>query len=194
MLRRFELAILIGIIVGVMFTSLGVFAGESEQIRSEVFRLHLLPNSDSDADQALKLHVRDALLAGRADLFSGAANREEVISLTSEHLESIVRIAQDEILRRGYDYPITAEIVNMHFSTRDYREGLILPAGRYDAVRVTIGEGGGENWWCVMFPPICLPAASAEPTDLEEQIARLGQTSGYRPKFAVVEIFERLRG
>ena len=192
MLRRFDFAILIGIIFGLAMSSFGVFAGESARIREEVLRLHIIASSDSGRDRELKLAVRDAVLSERPELFAGEATKAEARELARVHLPEIERIAADEIVRRGYDYPVRAEVVNMHFATRQY-EGFILPAGRYYAIRLTIGSGAGQNWWCIMFPPMCIPAASQETHPIEEQIAQLGQTPRYRAGFAVVELWESLR-
>jgi len=192
MLRRFEFAILIGIIFAVAVSSFGAFAGESARIREEVFRLHIMANSDSQHDQDLKLAVRDAVLNERPELFAGGTTKAEARELALAQLTEIEQIAADEIARRGYSYPVRAEVVSMHFATRQY-EGFILPAGRYDAIRITIGGGAGANWWCIMFPPMCIPAASRNEHPLEEQLAYLGQTPRYRAGFAVVEIVESLR-
>ena len=192
MLRRFDLAILIGVLFAFALSSFGVFAGESARIREQVFRLHIVANSDSPCDQTLKLAVRDAVLNERPELFAGGATKAEAKDLSLAQLPEIQQIAADEIARRGYAYPILAEVVNMHFATRQY-EGFILPAGRYDAIRITIGEGAGQNWWCIMFPPMCIPAASQSVHPLEEQLAYLGQAPRYRAGFAVVEIVEDLR-
>ena len=192
MLKRFELALLLGVIISVVLTSVSAFAQESAQIRGEVVRLHLLANSNSPGDQALKLKVRDAVLTARPEIFEGSYTRQQALELASEHLPEIKQIARDEISRQGYNYPVYAEIVNMYFATIRY-EGFILPAGRYDAIRLVIGEGTGENWWCVMFPPMCIPAVKAPGGHpVEEQIARLGQTPRYQPKFAVVELVESI--
>ena len=192
MLRRLDLALLIGVIFALAISSISAFAGESASIREQVLRLHIVANSDSKTDQALKLAVRDAVLGERPELFSGGTTRDEARELAAVQLPEIEEIARIEIARRGYDYPVRAEIVNMYFATRQY-EGFILPAGRYDAIRLTIGQGQGENWWCIMFPPMCIPAASQDAHPLEEQLAQLGQTPLYRPGFAVVEIVEGLR-
>ena len=192
MLQRFEFAILIGIIFAVAMSSFGAFAGESARIREEVFRLHIVANSDSECDQALKLAVRDAVLSQRPELFAVGATLDEARELAALQLHEIEGIARAEVVRRGYDHPVRAEIVNMHFATRQY-EGFILPAGRYDAIRLTIGQGAGENWWCIMFPPMCIPAASQDTHPVEEQIVQLGQAPRYRAGFAVVEIWEGLR-
>ena len=192
MLTRFEFALLIGVIFGVALSSFGAFAGESARVREEVLRLHIVANSDSGVDQTLKLAVRDAVLGGRPELFADSSTKAEARELAALHLPEIEEIAREEVLRRGHAYQVRAEVVNMHFATRQY-EGFILPAGRYDAIRLTIGEGQGENWWCIMFPPMCIPAASQSPHPLEEQLAELGQAPHYRPGLAVVEIMEGLR-
>ena len=192
MLKRLELSVLLGMIVAVILSGIGAFAGEIAEIRGQVFRLHLLAHADSQPDEALKLAVRDAILTRRPEILGGGATKEEARQLALKHLSEIERIAQSEIHRLGYSYPVSAEIVNMYFATRRY-EGFILPAGRYDAVRLIIGEGGGNNWWCIMFPPMCIPAARPGDSSLEEQIAHFGQAARYKPKFAVVELIESLR-
>ena len=192
MLKRFEIALLIGLIVGIMISSLSAFASESAQIRSQVLRLHVIANSDNEEDVDLKFAVRDAVLESRAELFASAGDIEEIRELAAQSLDIIEAAARDEISRRGYSYTVRAELVNMYFATRQY-EGFIMPAGRYDAVRLIIGDGGGENWWCVMFPPMCLPAAGqGSGASLQERINALGQTPQYVPKFAIVELIEGL--
>jgi len=192
-MKRFEVAILCGIVLAIIISSFTAFAGQCEEVRGEVVRLHILANSNSDEDQALKLAVRDAVLEGTSGIFTLSVDKEQIEQLTFENLPLIEEIAASEIRRCGYEYPVTAEVVNMYFETRTY-ENATLPAGYYDAVRITIGSGAGQNWWCVMFPPMCIPAATgAEGTELEEQIASLGQQPQYEPKFAVVELVESLK-
>ena len=192
-MKRIELAVLIGVILSVVVSSFSVFARESEQLRDEVLRLHIMPNSDSYADQQLKLAVRDAVLREQPELFVEAITREDALVQARERIIEIEQLALIEVSHRGYDYSVTADVVNMYFPTRNY-EGFILPAGRYWAVSITIGSGGGQNWWCVIFPPMCIPAAQP-PTERtpEEQLVRLGETPHYRPKFALVELIESLR-
>jgi len=192
-MNRLEVSLLIGIIVSAMLCSITAFAGECKEIRADVLRLHILANSDTDEDQDLKLAVRDAVLEGTSELFVTASGKEEIESRAQENLCAIQAIAQETIAGHGYDYPVEISIVNMYFETRAYGEDT-LPAGYYDAVRIVIGEGAGRNWWCVMFPPMCIPAATdKESSSLETQIHQLGQTPQYTPKFAVVEAVESLR-
>ncbi|MDR2909307.1 MAG: stage II sporulation protein R [Oscillospiraceae bacterium] len=192
-MKRFELALVIGMIAAVGLSSVGAFGAQCEEVRAGVLRLHILANSDEKEDQALKLKVRDAVLNETIEMFSDSDEKAEIEAVTRERLEVFEEAAKAVVKAEGYDYEVSARIVNMYFETREY-EGIKMPAGRYDAVRMTIGEGEGANWWCVMFPPMCVPAATGKQSlAVEGQIARLNETPRYIPKFAVVEFIERLR-
>ena len=150
--------------------SVGAFAYNCSRVRSDVLRMHVIANSDCGADQQLKLMVRDAVLEAAA---------REVIE------------------RAGYDYPVSVNVVNEYFATRCYGS-LTMPAGRYTAVKVVIGEGAGRNWWCVMFPPLCLPAAQDRGGNLDaffdDGELKVVESSGrYEPRFKIVEIIEKLK-
>lgn len=191
-MKRFDLALIIGLIISVLLSSFSVFAKECEEVRASALRLHILANSDLEEDQALKLAVRDAVLLQTSDLFTGSANKAEAKAAAEKRLDEVIRIAESEIERQGYTYPVSARVVNRFFDTRVY-DDFMMPAGRYDAVQIEIGQGKGTNWWCVMFPPMCIPAASEhEQTPLEEQIHQLGQPV-YKPAFAMVEAIELLQ-
>lgn len=187
-MKRFDISLVIGLVMAVLITSFTSFARDCAEVRQGVVRLHVLANSDSEADQSLKLAVRDKILEETAELFSSSTSKEEAELAVREQLGLIEETARGEVLRQGYDYPVKAELVNMFFKTRGY-DGAILPAGRYDAVRVSIGTAKGKNWWCVLFPPLCVPAAS-EKLPVEEQIERLGQQPQYVPKLALLEFAE----
>lgn len=120
-----------------------------------LLRLHVIANSDSEEDQALKLKVRDDILAATRELFRGVTTREEAIRLVSENLELIEEVAKERIMAEGKDYSVTACLGKFEFPDRTYG-GIEVPAGAYDAVRVVIGTGAGANWWCILFPPLCL--------------------------------------
>ncbi len=134
------------------------FYGACEEIRGDVLRLHILANSDSDEDQKLKLKVRDGLLGYTDELFSECIDKNEALRLAQEHIGEIRSFAEKTVREYGYSYPVQAYVTNMSFDTREYGK-LTLPAGRYDAVRIIIGKGEGHNWWCVLFPALCLPSA-----------------------------------
>lgn len=189
-MKRIDLALGLGLVAAICITSFTAFAQDCDAVRQSVVRLHILANSDSDDDQALKLAVRDAILAETSDLFENARSKEQAGENVTKQLAEIESIAENVITMRGYDYKAEAEFVNMFFETKSYGE-IVMPAGHYDAVRVKIGSAKGKNWWCVMFPPMCVPAVS-EKTDVEIQIENLGQQPKYVPKFAVVELVEKI--
>ena len=135
------------------------FHGTCEGVREQVVRLHILANSDSAEDQALKLKVRDAVLDATADWQEEAATPAEALALAEERLPILQAVAQEVVAAEGYDYAVEAEVCRMYFTTRQY-DTVTLPAGTYDAVRLSIGEGEGQNWWCVMYPPLCVGAAT----------------------------------
>ena len=192
-MKLWEKCALFGLFCAVLFSMLG-FTAVCESIPDEVLRLHILANSDSEADQALKLRVRDRLLEESASLMDGASTREEALAAVETILPALREAAQDEVYRAGYSYPVTAELTEMYFPTREY-EDVTLPAGRYEALRVAIGEGEGHNGWCVLFPALCLPAAqdSAALGDVlsAEQLGVV--EGGYEVRFKAVELYEQLR-
>ncbi len=193
-MKRFEVAMVLGFALSVALTSVFSFASDCSAVREEVLRLHILANSDSDADQKLKLRVRDRVLAETGELFSGAESLEKAQSLARDNLQKIEAAAKDEISKSGFDYDVSAGLCRMYFETRHY-DGYTLPAGMYDAVRVEIGSAEGKNWWCVMFPPICLGSAM-DKDELEKVLSESGEdvitgTQKYKAKFFIVELFER---
>ena len=126
----------------------------SSDLCESVFRLHIIANSDSVEDQNLKYKVRDNVIAYMNTLCSNTTSKEEVISIANEHLEDFRKIAIDTIKTNGFNYNATVEINNVFFPTKTYGD-LSLPEGYYDALRIKIGNASGQNWWCVMFPPLC---------------------------------------
>ena len=127
-----------------------VFAG----LQDNIFRLHILANSDSKEDQHLKLLVRDAIIDYIEEINSTSTSKEETIQNISNHLDSIQQISQKIIQEHGFNYSISLEIGNFYFPTK-YYGNISLPAGNYDALKINIGEASGQNWWCSLFPPLC---------------------------------------
>lgn len=170
------------------------FEAQCSELSQDVFRLHILANSDSEADQSLKIKVRDEVLDYTEDLFNSANSKEEAESIISDNLQSISNVAYQTVLDNGYDYVVNAEITNMYFTTR-YYEGYTLPSGMYDALRITIGEGEGHNWWCVMYPSICISSAEDKESKAKEALDddeyNIVCNEQYQYKFKVVEIFEK---
>ena len=176
------------------------FQARCAGIRKEVLRLHVIANSDSETDQRAKLYVRDKLLQAGADLFDGsvdAAGAEAELTPRIAELENNARTALQEL---GLNYPVRVTVGEEYFNTRTYEEaGITLPAGRYRAVLVTLGEGVGRNWWCVMFPPLCLPAAcprgaiSLDAVLTNGQLRLVKSNPNYEIRFKIVELWEMLK-
>ncbi len=182
----------------VLVLTLGIcgFDAKCDTIRENVLRLHVLANSDSESDQALKLKVRDALLTASSEVFENCESEDEAVLQAQKNIDRFTEIAQKTVKDNGYDYLVTVEIADTWFETRDY-ENFSLPAGTYEALRVVIGQGGGHNWWCVMFPSICLPAATDKKdfsSVLEDDTAEIvEQPSRYKARFKIVEVFQKVR-
>ncbi len=193
--RKLELSLFCGLFIAVLLsiTSFGASCGE---IRQNVLRMHVIANSDSEADQALKLQVRDAVLEEGKELFDGSLTAEQAENILDGDKERLRAAAESVIQENGFDYGVTVEIGKDFFSTRTYDGKVTLPAGEYEAVRVIIGEGKGQNWWCVMFPPLCLPAAEAQAdigdvlSDREEKLVE--SDPKYEARFKIIEIFEKI--
>ena len=173
----------------------------STDIANSVFRLHVIANSDSKEDQDLKYKVRDSLLNYMKEICGDCKNKNEAIALVAEHQEEFKQIALQTIHDEGYSYDVNINIGNFEFPTKDYGN-ISLPAGFYDALRVEIGEAKGQNWWCVMFPPLCfvdvtsgvVPEESKEQleNDLsEEEYALVSEDSDVKIqfKFKILEFF-----
>ena len=192
-MKLIEKCLLFGFFCAVLFSMLG-FTAQCESIPDKVFRLHILANSDSAEDQAVKLRVRDRILEESAGLMDGVSTREEAEAAAAQSLPKLQAAAEDEIRQAGYAYPVQAEITRMYFPTRQY-ESVTLPAGEYDALRISIGEAKGKNWWCVLFPALCLPVAedSAQLSDVLSS-GQLDVVQGsYEIRFKAVEWYEQLR-
>ncbi|MDR0530492.1 MAG: stage II sporulation protein R [Oscillospiraceae bacterium] len=181
------------------FASLCSFQARCAGIRREVLRLHVIANSDSDLDQRAKLYVRDELLRAGAALFDGSINAASAEAAIAPRVPELERCAQKALLAFGLNYPVRVEVGEDYFPTRVYEEaGVTLPAGRYQAVRVILGGGEGRNWWCVMFPPLCLPAARARrPVALDAlftggQLRVLRSNPKVEIRFKIVELWEGL--
>lgn len=192
-MKMIEKSIILAMILTVLFSFCG-FAEQCENISDRVLRLHVLANSDSKEDQDLKLKVRDRILEESKDLLSGVTGKEEAKEKVEQALPAIQKIAEDEIQKQGYNYSVQVELTNMYFTTREY-DTITLPAGEYDALRISIGKAEGHNWWCVIFPQMCLPAAE-EKQELSDVLnaKQMEIVEGkYELKFKTLEIYEQVR-
>ena len=174
----------------------------SKDISDSVFRLHVLANSDSAEDQNLKYKVRDKLLEYMNSLCKNTSSKQEAINIANSHLDDFKEIAKNVIIENGYNYDVNVEIGNFEFPTKTYGD-ISLPSGYYDALRVKIGKAEGQNWWCVMFPPLCfidvtsgvVPDESKESLKEnmnEEEYALISESdsnNGISFKFKILELF-----
>ena len=194
-MKRLETSVCLGLVFAVLL-SIASLNTECSEIRDSVLRLHVLANSDSAEDQALKLKVRDRILSVSEKMFSHAATKEEAVEDARNHLSLLQEEAQKVIFDDGYAYPVSVSLETSYFTTRSYGN-VTLPAGEYQALRVVIGDGGGHNWWCVMFPPLCISAASEEEAQLSDVLSpeqmTLVESDGYEIKFKCVELYEEFR-
>lgn len=158
----------------------------SSKYAENILRFHVIANSDTMQDQALKLKVRDAVGCKVSDLAESATNAQETANVVAEHSEEIIKAAEECIKKEGFDYKVSIEIGEFYFPTKHYSK-MSLPAGEYDAVRIIIGEGNGENWWCVLFPPLCFSNGNAvEDFDAENK-------EKVTVKFKITEVFQEIK-
>lgn len=194
-MKLFVKSVCIAFVLAVIY-SLIPFQAQCENISNDVFRLHILANSDSEYDQSVKLKVRDRVLEYTRELFDSAGSKKEAEELIAENLSEIESVAEAELKSLGCDHTVTAEIKNMYFTTRHY-EAFTLPSGIYDALRITIGSGKGHNWWCVMYPSICVSAAAEQDERakqaLDTEEYEIVKNEKFTYKFKVIELFEKLR-
>ena len=198
--KKFYVAIVI-LLVTMMALSFLPVHGE-RAIYDTVVRLHVLANSDTEADQALKLTVRDTVLTTAAPYLEGCTTQAEAIAALTTHLSDLETAAAATITAEGYDYPVTVLLGEEDYPTRTY-ESCAFPAGTYVSLRVLIGEGEGQNWWCCLFPPLCLSAATAKnEADNEDAFIQVGLTKDqygiitetgktkYKVRFKLLEVLE----
>ena len=194
-MKLFEKSLIIGFLLTFIFSFTG-FANNCDNLSTKVLRLHILANSNSKADQELKIKVRDKIIEKSGDFLNGATDKVSAQNLTAENLENIKKIALEEVQNQGFSYPINVEITDMYFPTRKYGN-TTFPAGHYDALRILIGEGKGRNWWCVIFPQMCLGSAKSSATadailsNSEKDIVNSGEK--YEIKFKMVEWFYSIK-
>ena len=196
--NRFAVGIVI-LLVCLMALSFLPVHGERE-VYDTVVRLHVLANSDTEEDQALKLKVRDAVLEVTSPLVEGCTTQAEAIEILNTHLSDLEAAALAAVEAEGYGYSVTVLLGEEDYPTRVY-ESCAFPAGTYVSLRVLIGEGEGQNWWCCLFPPLCLSAATAKEEN-EDAFIQVGLTKDqygiitetgktkYKVRFKILEVIE----
>lgn len=194
-IRILEISLSLGLVISIIFSVVS-FGFNCKDVRNNVVRLHILANSDSEEDQRIKLIVRDELLSCGKDLFSGIVNVDNAKEILEKQKNEIINKINNILYINGFEYSSDICLVREYFTTRSY-EGFTLPAGEYLAVKVLLGKGEGKNWWCVMFPPLCLPAANDEDS-LDIYINEKGAEAvqnyrKYEMRFKIIEIYENIK-
>ena len=176
---------LLGIIIILIMVLTGgwVAAQQNQPLTQSVLRLHVIANSDSVNDQALKMAVKDDVVAMMKEQFTGVEDAREARKLAEQEIPRIKAAAEAKIKASGYDYPVQVMVGEYDFPTKSYGN-LVFPPGKYPAVRVIIGEGEGKNWWCVLFPPLCLVSSS-------DQGLSLNSPQQAQVTFKVLELFPK---
>lgn len=191
-IKTFNIALAVGLVFAVLLSMVS-FDACCEDLRENVFRLHIIANSDGDKDQAVKLAVRDALLRESGDLFLAADDLNTAKLLAERNVEVIEKIANETLKEYGCDYQASVSISESYFNTRVYDE-YTLPAGVYNALKIELGRAEGKNWWCVLFPSICVGACMGIDETASsggEKIAVSGEK--YVVKFKIVEVYEHIK-
>lgn len=178
-------------IITLSLSMLQPIIASSENISNKVLRLHILANSDSTEDQNLKLTVKEYFLDNTKDLFNGKT-LEDNINIAKNNIDYMEKICNDCIEQNGYDYKATVSIDKEFFETRVY-DDFTLPAGIYNSIKIQIGQGKGHNWWCIVFPSVCLSACTESMSDYLTEDEMELVTSGYTPKFKIIEIYEKIK-
>lgn len=178
-----------------MFSYIAPFIETSENISDQVFRLHILANSDSAEDQQLKLKVRDEILKKGEKVFASSNSLEETIELCKNNIALFQQTAEQCLKNNGSDYEVKVYVDKEYFNTREYDE-ITLPSGIYNALKIEIGQGKGHNWWCVMFPAICLSSVTDDELNKylsEDEQKLVNSDSKYEVRFKIVEIYEKVK-
>ena len=160
----------------------------SEDISNKVFRLHILANSNSTEDQNTKLMLKNFILENSKDVIGGKT-LDEAISNAKNNRNDITEMCNEYLKSIGIDYKVVVSVVKEYFKTRVY-DDFTLPAGKYNSLKIELGEAKGHNWWCIVFPSVCLSACTESMNDYlnEDEMKLVSNT--YSPKFKVVEIYE----
>jgi stage II sporulation protein R len=196
--RKIEISLILSFTIVILFSSFKNYTDSLKNIRESILRLHILANSDSESDQKMKYEIRDKILEFGGEYFyetDFSLTKQEAKNTVSLNLNAIKEISEEIVNQYGKNYKIEVSIENKYFNTRQY-DNITLPAGKYDSLVVRIGEAEGQNWWCVMFPPMCVPAAEGEQelsNVLDDgQLRIVTEDVTYNIKFAVVEAVEEL--
>ena len=197
-----SLIIIFLFILFIFITAKSYASSVFNELSQNIFRLHILANSDSEEDQILKLKVRDNVIKYIREISQNYNNKDDIIKITQNHSKEIKEIALSTIKENGYDYNVSIEFGNFYFPTK-YYGNISLPSGSYDALRIKIGKAEGQNWWCSLFPPLCFTDVSSGVIDEktnknlknnlnnEEYEIMTSQNTSIKFKFKIIELLNK---
>lgn len=201
--KRFTILVIL-LFIYITISAISYTNAVCTNIADSVFRLHVIANSDSKEDQNLKYIVRDKILEYMNTLTEGATSKSQIIEIASNHITDFEKIAQNTVYENNFNYDVSVEIGNFEFPTKTYGD-VSFPPGLYDALRIKIGDAKGQNWWCVMFPPLCfidvssgvVPDDSKEILESElpdeEYTLISGSENDNKFKFKIVELLQNFK-
>lgn len=192
--RNIEIGVLFGLVCAIAL-SFARFEARCDQLRKGVLRLHIIANSDSQADQALKLAVRDEILKNSTNVFKNCNSVDDAIVTAGNNIDAINKIANQVVKEKGFNYSANVSVSDQRFDTREY-QNFTLPAGTYKSLVIRLGDAKGKNWWCVVFPCVCVPGAtdSSLSDTVPQQAVNVAQNAQeYEIKFKTVEIYEKIK-
>lgn len=192
--RNIEIAVLFGLICAVVL-SFARFELRCDDLRDNVLRLHIIANSDSTDDQNIKLAVRDAILESSVDIFKDCSSVDDALEVAKSQVQVFNGIANNVLRNADFNYAANTTVKEQYFNTRTYND-FTLPAGNYNSLVINLGDSQGKNWWCVVFPCVCVP--SATDSDLsdsvpEKAVLTAENAEKYKIKFKTVEIYEEIK-
>ncbi len=173
---------------------------DADTLKNEVLRLHILAESDSSEHQALKLKVRDAVLENTSSLFENAKSAEECAEIATQNISLIKQIAEKTLMENGSLAKVSVEVCKSYFPTKSYDEEITFPSGVYNAVKIKIGAAEGQNWWCVLFPQICLSTSISKNSVTDDMLSSsskelaANKKPAARIKFKIIEELNKLFG
>lgn len=190
-IKIFERSLLFALVFSVLL-SFAKFGASCETLRKNILRIHIIANSDSAADQNVKLKVRDAVVSFTDDIFKNCETLYSAENLTKQNLEEINAVCAETLKENGFPYQSSARVGKAFFNTREY-EDFTLPAGYYDSLIIKLGEGKGHNWWCVIYPSVCIGGSKANLKKIGKDSQVATNPKKYKIRFKLVEIYENMK-
>ena len=184
-------------LIFIILFNVSAYAYQCDRIRTKTIRLHIIAESDNEEDQHIKLEIRDAILKTTPEIFDGTVNTENAHILINKKTELITETANNILKKHNKSYTAKTELITEYFDTRIYDNNIIMPAGKYLALKVTIGKGKGANWWCIMFPPLCIPVVESIINDEniynDDEIKVIKNNSDYEIRLKLIEYIEKIK-